>query len=143
MICHQSKYFTISVEDISRNGWTWTHEEENLPLLTEHTSQFSSRLRHSITATPKIVEASLLVQICVRFTNAQIEANFTSKFRCHANVKRSQRYLIFSGAPAGAEGARGRSSIPIENGKSIKPRKFGGRPRPYVRPYVRAYVRTD
>ena len=96
VICHQSRYFTISVEDISRNGWTWTNEEENLPLLTEHTSQFSSRLRHSITATPKIVEASLLVQICVRFTNAQIEANFTSKFRCHANVKRSQRYLIFN-----------------------------------------------
>ena len=40
---------------------------------------------------------------------------------------------LYSGAPAGAEGARGRSSIPIENGKSIKPRKFGGRPRPYVR----------
>ena len=38
-----------------------------------------------------------------------------------------------SGASAGAEGARGRSSIPIENGKSIKPRKFGGRPRTYVR----------
>lgn len=96
VICHQSKYFTISVEDISRNGWRWTHEEENLPLLTEHTSRFSSRLRHSITATPKIVEASLLVQICARFINAQIEANFTSKFRCHANVKRRQRYLIFS-----------------------------------------------
>ena len=42
-----------------------------------------------------------------------------------------------SGAPTGAEGARGRSSIPIENGKSIKPRKFGGRPRPYVRTYAR------
>ena len=48
-----------------------------------------------------------------------------------------------SGAPTGAEGARGRSSIPIENGKSIKPRKFGGRPRPYVRTSVRTYVRTD
>ena len=44
-----------------------------------------------------------------------------------------------SGAPAGAEGARGRSSIPIEIGKSIKPRKFGGRPRPYVRPYGRTH----
>ena len=43
----------------------------------------------------------------------------------------------YSGAPAGAEGARGRSSIPIENGKSMKPRKFGGRPRPYVRMYAR------
>ena len=42
-----------------------------------------------------------------------------------------------SGAPAGAEGARGRSSIPIENGKTIKPRKFGGRPRPSVRTYAR------
>ena len=51
--------------------------------------------------------------------------------------------LNYSGAPAGAEGARGRSSIPIENGKSIKPRKFGGRPRPSVRTYVRTYVRTD
>ena len=48
---------------------------------------------------------------------------------------------IYSGAPAGAFGARGRSSIPIENGKSIKPRKFGGRPRPYVRTYVRTYAR--
>ena len=45
----------------------------------------------------------------------------------------------FSGAPAGAEGARGRSSIPIEIGKSIKPRKFGGRPRPYVRTSVRTH----
>ena len=45
----------------------------------------------------------------------------------------SSRKCHYSGAPAGAEGARGRSSIPIENGKSIKPRKFGGRPRTYVR----------
>ena len=47
--------------------------------------------------------------------------------------------LFYSGAPAGAEGARGRSSIPIEIGKPIKARKFGSRPRPYVRPYVRTH----
>ena len=45
-----------------------------------------------------------------------------------------------SGAPAGAFGAPGRSSIPIEVGKSIKPRKFGGRPRPSIRTYVRTYA---
>ena len=48
--------------------------------------------------------------------------------------------LDVSGAPAGAFGTCGRSSIPIENGKSIKPRKFGGRPRLYVRPYLRTYA---
>ena len=51
-------------------------------------------------------------------------------------------FAVFSVAPAGAEGACGRSSIPIEIGKSIKPRKFGGRPRPSVRTYVRPYVCT-
>ena len=50
-------------------------------------------------------------------------------------------FAVFSVAPAGAEGARGRSSIPIEIGKYIKPRKFGGRLRPYVRTSVRMYAR--
>ena len=39
--------------------------------------------------------------------------------------------LCFSGAPAGG------ASIAIEFGKSIKPRKFGSRPRPSVRTYTR------
>ena len=72
-----------------------------------------------------------------------VPTNFSKLIRSDWFASNMYLLIFSSGAPAGAEGARGRSSIPIENGKSIKPRKFGGRPRPYVRPYVRTYVRTD
>ena len=83
-----------------------------------------------------------IVLIVCKFTDED-RLNSTWKFTsvllnticCHGYKVR----YFFSGAPAGAEGARGRSSIPIENGKSIKPRKFGSRPRPYVRPYVHTH----
>ena len=57
--------------------------------------------------------------------------------------ERNNREIANGGAPAGAEGARGRNSIPTEIGKPIKARKFGGRPRPSVRTYLHTYVRTD
>ena len=77
---------------------------------------------------------SLLSRFYVFFLVANNDTYYLSDISANAKV-------IFSGAPAGAEGARGRSSIAIEIGKSIKPRKFGGRPRPSVRTYVRTYAR--
>ena len=47
-------------------------------------------------------------------------------------------FLYISGAQ---KGAPGRSSIPIEIGEPIKPRKFGCHVRPSVRPSVRPYAR--
>ena len=52
---------------------------------------------------------------------------------CRHNAVMFVLFQFYSGAPAGAEGARGRSSIPIEIGEPIKPRKFGCHVRPYVR----------
>ena len=59
-----------------------------------------------------------------------------SLIKCHFNLWNC------SGAPAGAEGARGRSSIPIEFGKPSRQENLVvARVRPYVRTYVRTYAR--
>ena len=51
-------------------------------------------------------------------------------------------HYVFSGAPAGAEGARGRSTIAIEIGNpSSRENLDVTSVRPYVRTYVRPYAR--